>query len=123
VAAYDDQPGAYLSEKVKTSITGSDCVLAVMTKNGSRSKWVHEEIGAAYALNKPVIPVVEKGVNVEGVLEGKQYIEFDKNYPNQAYERVHAYLSKIKEKLDNQQFVGVLFLIGLAILLLSQAGE
>jgi hypothetical protein len=121
VASDDDQPGTLLWDKVKSNIKNSDCMLVVLTKNGSRSRWVQQEIAAADAMNIPVIPVAEKGVDLSGLLEGKQIIEFDRSDPSRAQDRVHLYLKGVKKKLDTQQLIGAGLLIGLALFFLSQS--
>lgn len=123
VASADDQPGTLLWEKVKSNIKNSNCMLVILTKNGSRSKWVQQEIGVADALSIPVIPVAEKGVDLRGFLEGRNVIEFDKNDPSRTYDRVINYLGKMRKKLDTQQLLGWSLLIGLLMFFLGQKGE
>lgn len=123
VALYDDQPGTIQWEKIKSNIKKSTCMLAVMTKDGSRSKWVQQEIAVANALNIPIIPVVEKGVNVKGVLEARDCIEFDKGDPSHAYERVNSYLSGLKKKVENKELIGFLLIAGLALFVLMSGSD
>jgi hypothetical protein len=120
VASGDDQPGTPLWEKVKSNIKNSNCMLVVLTKSGSRSKWVQQEIGVADAMNIPVIPVVERGADCTGYLEGREVIEFEKDNLGSAQDRVNLYLTRMKKKLDTQQLLGAGFLIVLALLFLSQ---
>ena len=120
VASGDDRPGTPLWEKVKSNIKNSNCMLIVLTKSGSRSKWVQQEIGAADAMNIPVIPVVERGADRTGYLEGREVIEFERDNLGSAQDRVNLYLTRMKKKLDTQQLMGAGFLIVLAPLFLSQ---
>ena len=60
IAERDWQPGQSLPEKVRKEIAEADCLVAFWTDGGSHSVWVNQEIGAAYALDKPMILLVEK---------------------------------------------------------------
>ncbi len=121
VAKYDDQPGTLLWQKIKTNIASSDCFIVLMTKDGSRSKWVQQEVAVADALHIPIIPLVEKGVNPKGVLEAKDRIELDPSDLSQGLKRVSASLDKIKTRKSNELAIGILALIGLALFLFSQS--
>jgi|YelNatPaOPRAMG01_1025707.scaffolds.fasta_scaffold12505_8 hypothetical protein len=123
VAESDIQPGTILWEKLETNIKNSNCVLAIVTKDASMSKTVNQEIAAANALKIPVVPIVEKGVHPEGVLAGKEYIVFDKNYPNQALINASKYLSSLKVKEESKEIIVILVFAVLLIWLLSQSGK
>jgi hypothetical protein len=123
VAESDIQPGTILWEKLESNIKNSNCVLAIITKDGSRSKSVHQEIAAANALKIRVVPIVEKGVDLKGVLAGREYIVFDKNDPDQALINASRYLSNLKLKKENKEIIGILVFAGLLIWLLSQYGK
>ncbi|MCK4354661.1 MAG: toll/interleukin-1 receptor domain-containing protein [Dehalococcoidia bacterium] len=53
--------------------------LCLLTYNGVKSPWVHQELGAAYALNKIIIPVVELGIDykAKGFVQFRQHIDYD----------------------------------------------
>ena len=122
VAADDIQPGNVLWEKIETNIKNSNCVVAIMTKNGSRSEMVQQEIAIAKIHKIPVMPIVEKGVVLKGALVGIEYLELDKHHPDQALKDLSTYLRKLKKQADNK-LIGSLVLVGLAIIMLSQFGE
>ena len=120
LAEEDLQPGTSLWNKLERNIRNNDCVLAILTINGTRSDLVNQEIATAYNFNKPIIPLVEKGVILKGVLEGKEYIEFDRENPSKALENATNFLRRFKIKLENQQFFVGLLLTGLALWALSK---
>ena len=122
VAAYDAQPGNVLWEKIETNIKESNCVVAIMTKNGSRSEMVQQEIATAKTHEIPVVPIVEEGVVLKGALVGIEYLKLDKRHPDQDLEKASTYLKKLKKQADNK-FIGSLILVLLAIIMLSQFGE
>ena len=53
--------------------------LCLLTYNGVKSPWVHQELGAAYALNKIIIPIVELGVDyrAKGFAQFRQHIDYE----------------------------------------------
>lgn len=122
VAADDIQPGNVLWEKIETNIKNSNCVVAIMTKNGSRSEMVQQEIAIAKTHKIPVMPIVEEGVVLKGALVGIEYLELDKRHPDQALKDLSTYLRKLKKQTDNK-LIGSLVLVSLAIIMLSQFGE
>lgn len=122
VAADDARPGNMLWEKIETNIKNSNCVVAIMTKNGSRSAMVQQEIGTAKAHKIPVVPIVEEGVDLKGALAGIEYLNLDRRHPDQALKNASIYLKKIKKQANNK-FIGSFILVVLAIIMLSQFGE
>lgn len=115
VAEMNPLPGVDLSQKVKYAIQSSDCLLAILTEGGSRSPWVNQEIAFASAFNKPIIPLVEKGVKIEGILEGKEFILFDRNNHFDALIKTSSYLSNLKAQKEQRESFNKI--VGLAILL------
>ena len=122
VAAKDPQPGKPLWAKIEANIKGSNYLVAIMTRNGSRSEMVQSEIATARANKIPVIPIIEEGVSLKGILAGIEYITFDNNHPDQALKDASIYLSKLKKQTDIDS-VGILVLALLAIFGLSQMSD
>jgi hypothetical protein len=120
MAVSDVQPGTDLWAKLESNIRSSNCVLAILTQDGSRSEMVNQEIATANAFKIPVVPIVEKGVGLKGVLVGREYVEFDKDNPNQAYINANNYLEKLRLQIENQKLVRNLVLFGLGLWLLSE---
>lgn len=120
MAVSDIQPGTRLWDKIESNIRSSNCVLAILTQDGSRSEMVNQEIATANAFKITVVPIVERGVKLKGVLAGREYVEFDKDNPNQAYINANNYLERLKLQIENQKFVRNLVLFGLGLWLLSE---
>lgn len=120
MAVSDIQPGTHLWDKIESNIRSSNCVLAILTQDGSRSEMVNQEIATANAFKITVVPIVERGVKLKGVLAGREYVEFDKDNPNQAYINANNYLERLKLQIENQKFVRNLVLFGLGLWLLSE---
>ena len=105
VAEWYIAAGQTLSDKVKAQIKGADSVVVFLTGNGTRSKWVQQEVGIALAANKLVIPLVEKGTPAEelAALQGKEYIEYDPARPQDALDRAAGYVGSLKAKKEEKE--------------------
>jgi len=126
IAEWYLSPGEPLDKKVFTQIEKADCVVALLTRNGMRSNWVQQEIGYAMKAGKPIIPLVEKGVNSRDLaaLQGKEYIEYDPLQPKEALIKASTYVKSLKLKKEEQEKAlliagGILALL----LLLSEEGK
>lgn len=56
----DLSPGQKWESKLRNELSSADVVVALLTPNSVDSSWVLQEIGAAWALEKLIIPVVTK---------------------------------------------------------------
>jgi len=117
VAVKDVQPGGVLSDKLVKNIQTSNCLVAILTKDGVMSGTLQNELGVAKASKIRIVPLVEEGVDPKGVLEGIEQLRFDKDHPDQALKDAAIYLSTLKKQAD-ADFIGILILAGLAILVL-----
>ena len=118
------QPGKNLPQKILNNIKSADCVVVLLTDTGIRSQFVNQEIGVARALNKPIIPMVEKKVTrkVGGLLAGLELIMFDKSKPEQAISEVSSYVSRLRlslhaqlEKKEQEEILKMVAIIAFAI--------
>lgn len=116
IAQLSLQPGVSLAQKVTTAIEECDCFVALLTADGSRSEWVREEIGIAYRTGRVIVPIVEKGIQVKGLLEGKEYITFDALNPALAIDHAVRYLSGLKLGKENNQRATATVLLVLGML-------
>jgi len=121
VAEWYLTPGERLDRKVFEQIEKSDCVVALLTRNGIRSNWAQQEIG--YALRRPkmvLIPLVEKGIDQKALaaVQNKDYIEYDPYQPQQALIKASSYVKSLK--LGKEEQTKILLVAGgiLAFLLL-----
>ncbi len=118
VAELSPQPGVELPNKIENAINWSDCVIAIMTKNGDRSAWVNQEIGYAQKANRLIVPVVEKGVELKGFISNLEYISFTTTSPELAISEVTDYLVKLKANKEQQDNLkaGLFILFGVLAL-------
>ena len=112
VAQWYLAPCERLDKKVLEEIKNSDCVVALLTRNGIRSNWVQQEIGYALAYHVPLIPLVEKGIDSEALaaLQGKDYIEYDPCQPQQALIKTSSYVKSLK--LTKEEQAKTLLIVG-----------
>lgn len=103
VAEFYPEPGVSISEKVIRNIQLSNCVLVLLTKNAAESPWVQQEIGIATSANRLIIPIVEKGVKITGVLEGKEHIKLDRENVWKTIESINNYTQYLKAKKEQEE--------------------
>jgi len=124
VAEWYLTPGEPVARKVLGLIERADCVVALLTRDGTRSNWVHQEIGFALQKKRMVVPVVEKGTKAEslGALQGLEYIEYDPHQPDSALSKLanHVNVSKLDKE---QKGKTLLVLAGLIAFLLLLSGS
>ncbi len=68
ISAYvskDVKPGS-LPQRLKEKIAARDCLIVIITEEGS-SAFVQNEVGMAFALNKPIFAIYHKSVDVAGI--------------------------------------------------------
>lgn len=124
VANWYLSPGESLDKKVFDQIESSDCVVVLLTRNGIRSNWVQQEIGYSMQKNRPVIPIVEQGVDPSelAALQGKEYIEYDPYQPQSALTKLSSFVNGLKLKKEEQE-KALLVVGGLLLLLLLMEGK
>jgi hypothetical protein len=126
VAEAYPEPGVPLSQKIAEAIRASDCVLALMTYDGERSQWVHQELGYAKAQEKIIIPVVEEGITPGGFIEGVEYIRFSRYDPYGAITEAVNCLSAVKFRKEEEKrkaIAGLMVFFGLLALGIAVSKE
>ncbi|MBU0700887.1 toll/interleukin-1 receptor domain-containing protein [bacterium] len=105
VAEWYLTPGEPVRKKVFEKIEKSDCIVALLTQNGVRSNWVNQEIECALKAGRTLIPIVEKGVNINDLaaLQGKEYIEYDPHQYEDALSKTAGFVKLLKLKKQEQK--------------------
>jgi len=62
--------------KVREGLDTSKALIVLMTFNSTNTIWLNQEIGYAAAKNIPIIPIIEQGIDIQGFLEGRDYLMF-----------------------------------------------
>jgi len=119
-------PGKALAQKVEKAIKQADIVIVLFTRRAGVSDWVHQEIGIATGLGKPIIPIVQKGVAVRGVLEGREYIEMNPRNPVAALTKAskvlrnelrHREADIARREAERRRSQGIALVAGILLLL------
>lgn len=120
---FDVQPGFSVAAKVHERIRESDVVLVLLTRQAASSAYVHQEIGIAKGMNKPIIPLVEHGAEgALATLTGLEYLPFDPYNPQWALEQLLGYVQRLQAtKKERGMIIGILG--GLALLMILGAGK
>ncbi|MDD1748634.1 MAG: toll/interleukin-1 receptor domain-containing protein [Methanothrix sp.] len=69
VALYNLSPAISLAERVSFGLHGSECLVALLTVEGSSSPDVCQEIGLARGLDLLIIPLLEEGARLPFLIE------------------------------------------------------
>ncbi|NPV63531.1 MAG: toll/interleukin-1 receptor domain-containing protein [Methanotrichaceae archaeon] len=75
-AMYGLCPGISRRERVSFAMRNSECLVPLLTVEGSRSESVNQEIGLAYGLNLLIIPLRETGAEMPFLIDGLNPIDF-----------------------------------------------
>jgi hypothetical protein len=122
IAERSPWPGIYLyDQKIIPAIANSDCMLVLLTSNSATSPDVNQEIGIARSHNKPIVALVENGVQVKGLLVGREAVPFDRHDPLPALQAAFAHFQSqaaMKDKAESDRNAALL-IGGLALLILA----
>lgn len=139
LAEHDSMPGTSLAQKVEDAITRCHAVVVLITTTSINSAFVQQEVGIAHSRNKPIIPIVESGIDIRklGILQGVEYLELDLAHPSETMAKITASLQSLVTKqllamnvtpsgnqpsIDTAQalmLIGVGVLVGLFVVLSS----
>lgn len=97
LAEHDPKPGTVLAEKVREAIRRSHAVVVLITTSSINSAYVQQEVGIAHECGKPLVPIIEKGIDTRqlGILQGLEYLELDPAHPAETMAKMTASLQPI----------------------------
>lgn len=97
LAEHDPQPGTILAEKVRAAIHRCHAVVVLITTTSVDSAYVQQEVGIAHECGKPLVPIVEKGIDTRtlGILQGIEYLELDLDHPAETMAKMTARLQPL----------------------------
>jgi hypothetical protein len=114
-----------ISTKIEYLINNCDVALILLTENGYDSKFVQQEIGYIKKCNKPILQVVQKGIEsrLVGFNYGRDYILYNPENPQNAVELIEktllGYLKKETARKEKGAKIGFGLIAGLIVLALS----
>ncbi len=117
IAEEDKRPGTPILQKVEENLRTSHALVVLLTRKGHASAYVQNEIGWARGAGKPIIALKHKSVDPSklGMLDGLEYIPFDKNLAEATTELVAHLCRLIKTENDRAALFGI-FMIFLLVL-------
>lgn len=122
---HDPQLGRNVTDKVKTEITNSDCMVVILSSSSQYSSYVQQEIGYAEGREKLIVPIVCPGFDVAklSMLEGREYLHYDHFDPQLTMQKIQQFFLKKKKGKDIAS--GILWGIGLVLAgaLIAKANE
>lgn len=115
----DPQAGGEVAGKLEARIRESDAVLVLLTRNSQHRPSVHTEVGLARALGKPIIPVIEVGVDpLQFVfLQGLEWIALDPEKIDEALLGVQHSINRVKEAVRENAILTAAVLMLIAALI------
>lgn len=126
IAERSPWPGNYLyDQKIIPAIATSDCMLVLLTSNSASSPDVNQEIGIARSHNKPIVALVEEGVQIKGLLVGREVVYFDRYSLLPALQTAFEHFQSqaaLKEKTESDRNAALL-IGGLALFILAVASK
>lgn len=93
----DLQPGTNIPAKAKDRIKSADLFLVLVTHNSQESAWVQQEVGYANGVGCSVVPVLldaPEKPELKGLLEGMEYLTFDRDRPEDFFRDFMDYAAK-----------------------------
>jgi hypothetical protein len=119
--AYEDDPqaGRPVASKLEERIRNADALIVLLTRNSQHRPSVHTEVGIARTLGKPIIPVIEIGVDpMQFVfLQGLEYVELDLAKIDEALLGIQYGLKRLKDIAKNDALVMAAVLLVIAALI------
>jgi len=122
-------PGDIINSKIIEAIKQSDIFLVFYSQSSIKSVYVQQEIGAALAYKKNIIPILLDETKPAGMIPNNiHYLNFsDENIKDQEYAKLHQFILKAvqskRAKRSNQDFITGLALTAGIAFLLSQSKD
>jgi hypothetical protein len=97
LAEHDPRPGTSIAAKVEQAMRRCHAVVVMITHTSINSAYVQQEVGLARAFGKPIVPIVELGVEKSrlGMLGEVEYLELDLTHLELALANVSASLQPL----------------------------
>lgn len=125
--AYEDdqQGGQSVATKLQERIRTSDAVILLLTHNSQHRPGIHTEVGIARGFGKPIIPVIEVGVDPAQFifLQGLEWIPLDLTKLDEALLGVQRSLKRMKENANNSAMVTAAIMVVIITLLMFAAKQ
>ncbi|MBI5540315.1 MAG: toll/interleukin-1 receptor domain-containing protein [Bacteroidia bacterium] len=84
-----------LAAKVAEGIIQADIIIPILTEKSVSTQWINQEIGYATALNKKIMPIVERDI-----------IDKLKGFIHKQIDLPYNYSSNLNKSIENEEFIG-----------------
>jgi hypothetical protein len=120
---HDVQPGTSLPAKLVAQVQAADALVVLLSEHGKASPTVNQEIGLARGSGKLIIPLLEKGVDIQTLtlLQGLEWLAWDRGKPEVVKRAVADYLENQRRGKAKAGMVAAVVIGGL--LLWANSGE
>jgi hypothetical protein len=117
----DLQPGCSLPQKLLNNIESSNAMIVLLTKDGSVSPAVNQEIGVAKRAGKLIVPIIDDGVDPMSfpMLQGCEFLTLNRANPSDTLLKLMPRLATLKSNSD--WGILVLIVIGALFLLFGRS--
>lgn len=88
--------------KIKEMLQSSDCLIVLMTAEAAASPDVNQELGAFWDKSKPIIPFVQHGLTLTGVLSGVEGVYFYPMNPQPALDDLVTSVTRWRQRKQNE---------------------
>ena len=111
-------PGSVISQTIIENIKNTDIFLVFFSESAAQSSYVQQEIGAAKANNKIIIPILLDSTKPTGMLEGINYLNIsDPEKQHTEMQRLYSFISANIQKKKQDRAIATLGLLALGYLL------
>ncbi|MCG2718134.1 MAG: toll/interleukin-1 receptor domain-containing protein [Nanoarchaeota archaeon] len=98
--------GLPLHETLRREISDCRVFVTFLTKHGIESQWVNQEIGAAYAFDKFILPIIETEKKSKGFIEIIGDIKYNPERPkDMIFDLIHTLRSALGKEREVQSFI------------------
>lgn len=95
-----------LPQRLKDKISSADCLLAILTERGN-SAFVQNEVGIAFALNKPIFAIYEESVDVAGIQPYlSTFIKYNKDDVARIAKDIHSLKIAASAEIASREIAG-----------------
>jgi hypothetical protein len=116
-------PGSNWAAIAAHPIASSDVVIAIVSRDSKNISNVERELGVALSYAKPVLALLEQGLQVQINVPGVQYVTFDRRDLSPALTHIGAILEGRKSQENAGKWLVAGGLALLALYLIGQEGQ
>ncbi len=107
IIIYDFQEPSSMPVGIKNQIQKCDCLIALLTQRLKIAdsdkftfpEWISSEMAWADSFGKPIITLIEEGINLEGFLKSQRYEHFNRDSLLKSLPKITKYLTSVRDFL------------------------